>query len=95
MNRINKTASAKPVVAKSLGPIDRGARWLMARRLGDLRRGTVTLSEGTSSTRYGESADLSTTIRVHRSRFFRDTLLGGTMSVGESYGDRPPFGDLA
>jgi cyclopropane-fatty-acyl-phospholipid synthase len=70
---------------KPMGLMDRAARRVVARRLDGLHRGTVTLTEPSGANEFGESADLSATIRVNRSRFFRDTVLGGTMSVGESY----------
>lgn len=76
---------SQPSGLKPIGFIDRVARRFVARRLNDLHRGTVTLVDESGTNGFGESADLSATIQVHRSRFFRDAVLGGTMSVGESY----------
>lgn len=67
------------------GPLDRLARRLLTRRLGELRRGQITLEDAGRRETLGEAADLSCELRVHRPSFFRDAVLGGTLSVAESY----------
>lgn len=68
-----------------LRPLDRAARRLVLNKLAHLRRGTITLCDSSGSSQVGELADLRATIRVQRPRFFRQAILGGTLSVAESY----------
>ncbi len=82
---MSNTTCVKPKEFKPIGIVDRSARRLVARRLYELRRGTVTLVDQSGTKGFGESADLAATINVNRPRFFRDAVVGGTMSVGESY----------
>ena len=65
--------------------LDRVARRIVTSQLAGLRRGEVIVKEADRTTTLGEQADLQATIRVHRPKFFREALLGGTLSVGESY----------
>lgn len=68
-----------------LGIFDRLAHRVLTRRLAGLCRGTIALEEETGSARFGQPADLHATVHVHQPRFFRDAVLGGTLSVAESY----------
>jgi len=68
-----------------LGMFDRIARRVMTQQLGNLQRGQLSLEDAASKTLLGEPSDLSVKLRVHRSSFFRDAVLGGTLSVAESY----------
>lgn len=68
-----------------LGVIDRLARRAVVGQLAGLRRGELTLEDSTGVTRLGQRTDLSPTIRVHDPRFFRQAVLGGTLSVAETY----------
>lgn len=65
--------------------LDRLARAVLGSRLDTLRRGEITLCDAAGSTTHGQAADLRTSVQVHRPRFFRQALLGGTLSVAESY----------
>lgn len=65
--------------------LDRLARRIVVRRLAGLSRGTITLRDGEGERVHGEPADLEATIQVHRPRFFRRAVLGGTLAVAESY----------
>lgn len=77
--------AAEPRVPQQLGMFDRVARRAMTRQLGGLRRGQILLADSTGKTLLGEPDDLSVELRVHRGGFFRDAVLGGTLSVAESY----------
>jgi cyclopropane-fatty-acyl-phospholipid synthase len=68
-----------------LGWFDQLARRLLTRPLAQLRHGQITLEDAQGTTRFGEAADLHTHIRVRDARFFRHAVLGGTLSVAESY----------
>ena len=80
--KLQATGSQAP---PRLGVIDQLARRALVGRLAGLRRGEITLEDATGSTRLGQPADLSPTIRVHDRRFFREAVLGGTLSVAETY----------
>jgi cyclopropane-fatty-acyl-phospholipid synthase len=69
----------------ALGFMDGWARRYIAKQLSNLRRGEIQLQEEGGALMLGERADLRATIRIHRSRFFRQAVLGGTLSVAESY----------
>lgn len=72
-------------VPPSWGIADRLAKRVISTQLASLRRGQIVLSDPAGTTVLGESADLSATLSVHRPRFFRQAVLGGTLSVAESY----------
>jgi len=72
--------------ASSSGHILDGlARRVMLRRLSALTTGELVLHAGGGVTRFGDPRGLRAVLRVHRPRFFRDVVLGGTLSVAESY----------
>lgn len=75
-------ASLRPA---SLGITDRLARWAVTANLSTIERGQIRLEDAVGATSYGESGDLEATVRVHRPRFYRHAILGGTLSVAESY----------
>ncbi len=77
---ITQTRTALPA-----GMIDRLARGILMRRLSGLTRGEVTLEDSTGVNRFGERDDLHCLIHVNHPRFFRDAVLGGKLSVAESY----------
>ena len=80
------TLAAEPRAASaSLGLFDSLARRALIRRLSDLRGGEITLVDDSGETRLGCPADLLTTLHVRDSRFFRHAVLGGSLSVAESY----------
>ena len=68
-----------------LGIFDRLARRVVTRQLAGLQHGELTLHDASGSAALGEAADLQATMRVHRPRFFRQAVLGGTLSVADSY----------
>jgi cyclopropane-fatty-acyl-phospholipid synthase len=67
------------------GMVDRLFRRVLSSRLTGLKRGEILLQESAGASRLGEPADLRANFRVHHPRFFREAVLGGTMSVAESY----------
>lgn len=76
---------ALPTSPAAPGLLDGWARNYIAKQLGNLRRGEIKLEDGSGMVTLGEPADLKATMRIHRSRFFRQAVLGGTLSVAESY----------
>jgi cyclopropane-fatty-acyl-phospholipid synthase len=74
-----------PSSAPPLGFIDRTARRFVTAQLAEVRGGTIHLQHGGRTTAFGSTGDLAATIAVHRPRFFRRAVLGGTLSVAESY----------
>lgn len=82
---MKSTAMPAALAADHLGLLDRLARRIVTRRLADLRRGEITLSDNSGACRVGQADDLHVSLRVHRPRFFRSAIAGGAMSVAESY----------
>lgn len=64
---------------------DRFARRVVVKQLAALRQGQLTVRDTSSSQSWGEPSDLHVQIHVHRPRFFRRAMLGGSLSVAESY----------
>lgn len=65
--------------------VDRWSRGAVVRRLAGLSGGRISLIDATGTLQLGEASDLAPTLRVHRSRFFRDAVLGGELAVAQSY----------
>ena len=65
------------------------ARALVHRRLGALASGQLLICDALGETLFGRPESELTPVRieVHRQRFFRRTLLGGTLGAAESYMD--------
>lgn len=64
---------------------DRWARRLFEARLTPLRQGGIRLDDPLlGCATFGESTS-SVTVRVHRTRFYRDVLLGGSLAAAEAY----------
>ncbi len=82
---MNTTATPAALAAEHFGFLDRLARRIVTSRLADLRRGEITLHDGAGTSRVGQADDLHVSLRVNRPRFFRDAIVGGAMSVAESY----------
>lgn len=76
-----KSVSAMP----SFGLFSRTARRIVLGRLQGLQRGRIDLQDGLDHVTLGESADLSVDFQVRNPRFYREAVLGGTLSVAESY----------
>ena len=75
---------AAPISAE-LSFIDRWARRWIVGSLSGLQHGELRLHDALGSQTFGCSGDLQATIHVQRPVFFREALLGGTLSVAESY----------
>jgi cyclopropane-fatty-acyl-phospholipid synthase len=67
------------------GLLDRLARRLVSRRLKCLSLGQITFEDDVGSIQLGQPADLHAVVRVNEPRFFREAMMGGTLSVAESY----------
>lgn len=80
-----KAAAADTNVEADLGFFDRQALHLVTAQLSNLRRGQIALSCGTHSITLGELSDIHVNLKVHNPRFFRHAVLGGTLSIAESY----------
>lgn len=57
----------------------------MMRQLAGLTRGQVVLRDEEGVTALGTPNDLCVALQVHRPDFFRNSILGGTLSIAESY----------
>jgi cyclopropane-fatty-acyl-phospholipid synthase len=82
---MNHLLAAQENVRDRLGFIDRLARRLVVRKLAGMRRGQVTLVDSGGTFDYGQNDELHATIEVRHPRFYRDAVVGGSISVGESY----------
>jgi cyclopropane-fatty-acyl-phospholipid synthase len=82
---MSNTLEAHHTVAVPVSFLDRLARRVVTKQLSELRRGEITLRDASGSMVLGTPADLQATMLVHRPRFFRQAVLGGTLSVAESY----------
>lgn len=65
--------------------IDRWARRIVINRLAGLSRGEVLVRTQNEASTFGQAGDLQATMRIHSERFFRRIVLGGTLSVADSY----------
>ncbi len=70
---------------RTLGWVDRLARTALTRRLAGLTRGEISLDDSLGVHTFGGRDDLHCSIRVHTPRFFREAVLGGKLSVAETY----------
>lgn len=82
---MNNASAIAPTVPAPLSAFDRLARRVVTKQLAGLQRGEIRLSDADGSLSLGQPADLQATLRVHRPSFFRSAILGGTLSVAESY----------
>ena len=64
---------------------DRLARRLLLQKLQELQGGTIQLIDASGSTTLGRGGDLQATMQVRNPAFFRHAVLGGSLSVAESY----------
>ncbi len=65
--------------------IDRIARRLLLGKLQRMKGGAIHLDDPFGSTTLGLGGDLQSTLHVHNRAFFRHAVLGGSLSVAESY----------
>lgn len=72
-------------VPTEIGSIDRFARRLLLQKLQELHGGTILLADLSGSTTLGRGGDLRANLQVHNPAFFRHAVLGGSLSVAESY----------
>ncbi len=72
-------------VSAEIGWVNRLARRLLLQKLHGLHDGTIQLSDPCGSTTLGRGGDLRTSLQVHNPAFFRHAVLGGSLSVAESY----------
>lgn len=79
------TAFANSSVPLSFGFLDRLARRFVTSQLAGLTRGEIILRDAGGATTLGHPADLQVALHVHRPRFFRQAVLGGTLALAESY----------
>ena len=71
--------------SSSLSWLDRTARRALFSRLADLRGGELHVCDADGREHFGAASDLQTRIDVRSPRFFREAVLGGTLSIAESY----------
>ncbi len=65
--------------------LNRTARRLLLQKLAGLNGGTIEIHDRCGSTTVGQGGDLQATLQVHDAAFFRHAVLGGSLSVAESY----------
>jgi cyclopropane-fatty-acyl-phospholipid synthase len=76
---------AEPLHRRTPSAIDRIAKRLLTGKLSGLKRGEIQLCDAQCESRLGEPGSLQVRLEVHNSRFYRDVLCGGALSVAESY----------
>lgn len=64
---------------------DRSGERLVRRHLQSLSHGTITVHTAEASSTFGQTSDLQSQLYVHHPRFFSRAVLGGRLSVAESY----------
>ncbi len=64
---------------------NRLARRLLLQKLQALNGGTIQLTDSSGSTTLGRGCNLQANMHVHNPAFFRHAVLGGSLSVAESY----------
>lgn len=82
---MNSSAFDLSTVPAPVHFLDRLARRVVMSQLDGLKRGEIDLREAGAATTLGQTAELRVALRVHRPRFFRQAILGGTLGVAESY----------
>ena len=82
MSNVALTTPAGPQV---MNVLDRAARQAFVRQLRSIKGGTISLADQTGKSEFGPAGDLTASIRVHRSRLFRNAMFGGTLSIADSY----------
>ncbi len=67
--------------------LERLGRRLLLSRLGRLRHGRLTLSDGAQRHEFGDLSDypVEATVTVHHPSFYADIVFGGTVGAGEAY----------
>jgi len=78
---------SKESLSVRLGFLDRIARRMFTTHLRSIRGARITLTDIESHNEFGEHSELEAICSVHRPRFYRDALFGGTISIAQSYID--------
>lgn len=81
---MSENSSARGAVTPP-GLFDRLARGAMLRQLTGLRHGRLTLADAAETIQFGDLSDLNVNVRIVNPSFFRRAILGGTLSVADSY----------
>ena len=68
-----------------MGIFSRLARRMLLQKLHGLRGGTIRLTDSSGSIVLGQRGDLQASIQIHNTAFFQHAVLGGSLSVAESY----------
>lgn len=76
--------SAAPAI-KSASWLDRISRSLLLGKLRQIQDGRIELTDSSASYSLGDSSDTSLQVKVHQPDFYRHAVLGGSLSVAESY----------
>ncbi|MBN8628384.1 MAG: class I SAM-dependent methyltransferase [Planctomycetes bacterium] len=71
--------------SEPLGWLDRLGRRMLRNHLTGLRRGELAISDPLDHARFGESQELCARLQIHRGRFYREALLGGTLAFADTY----------
>lgn len=79
------TLAAERSSPSSYGFVNGLARRALINRLKDLRGGQLTLIDEGGETTLGHASDLHATLTLRSPSFFRHTVLGGSLSVAESF----------
>ncbi len=79
------TLAAERSSPSSIGFVNGLSRRALTNQLKGLRGGQLTLSDASGETKLGEHADLQATLTIRAASFFRHAVLGGSLSVAESY----------
>lgn len=72
-------------VSANRGYVNRFARRLLVQKLGCLRGGTIQITDSSGSTTLGLGGDVQARLDVRNPSFYRHAVLGGSLSVAESY----------
>ncbi len=79
------TLAAERSSPSSFGLVNGLARRVLTNQLQGLRGGQLTLSDASGETTLGDHADLQATLTIRAGSFFRHAVLGGSLSIAESY----------
>lgn len=88
MKSVADRLHVEPGAPKKRRHLDRIARRAVLSRLAKIRRGRLTLVDGSDTAHFGHSEDhspLDVTIRVRDGRFYGDLAFGGAIGAGEAY----------
>jgi cyclopropane-fatty-acyl-phospholipid synthase len=78
-------AESTPTRKSTRNILDSFFRKLVVNRLSSTQGGKIELHDAGEKFVFGQSSDLTTTLNIHRPRFFRQAVLGGSLSVAHAY----------